>query len=173
MTDADESIERVRTKVAAKFAETLDDPALGKQIEIVLWNYILRCCQAEKAPLEWGPAFRHRYVSRAIGLNLFNLCKNETLRAGVRDGTIPPKKFVAMKPWELNPEMWGPIFERVAFKQLRRQLTVDAESAPDGLLQCRKCKSKKTQFVQMQTRSADEPMTVFASCLSCGNRWKQ
>ena len=25
---------------------------------------------------------------------------------------------------------------------------------------------------QAQTRSADEPMTTFALCLECGNRWK-
>jgi hypothetical protein len=25
---------------------------------------------------------------------------------------------------------------------------------------------------QMQTRSADEPMTTFVSCVACGNKWK-
>ena len=37
---------------------------------------------------------------------------------------------------------------------------------------CRKCKSKKCTYYQMQTRSADEPMTTFVSCLECGNRWR-
>ena len=27
-------------------------------------------------------------------------------------------------------------------------------------------------FLQMQTRSADEPMTTFVFCMECGNRWK-
>eukprot|EP00929_Paragymnodinium_shiwhaense_P066853 TRINITY_DN33588_c0_g1_i1.p1 TRINITY_DN33588_c0_g1~~TRINITY_DN33588_c0_g1_i1.p1 ORF type:complete len:427 (+),score=126.86 TRINITY_DN33588_c0_g1_i1:78-1283(+) len=41
-----------------------------------------------------------------------------------------------------------------------------------GMFTCGKCKGTKTTYYQMQTRSSDEPMTTFASCLSCGNRWK-
>ena len=35
-----------------------------------------------------------------------------------------------------------------------------------------KCKGNKCRYYQMQTRSADEPMTTFVTCLSCANRWK-
>jgi len=41
-----------------------------------------------------------------------------------------------------------------------------------GLFTCGKCKGTQTTYFQMQTRSSDEPMTTFASCLQCGNRWK-
>lgn len=34
---------------------------------------------------------------------------------------------------------------------------------------CRKCKSEKTAVSQAQTRSADEPMTTFVTCLECGS----
>ena len=37
---------------------------------------------------------------------------------------------------------------------------------------CRQCKSNKCSYYQMQTRSADEPMTTFVSCIMCGARWK-
>ncbi len=37
---------------------------------------------------------------------------------------------------------------------------------------CKRCKSRKTTYYEMQTRSADEPMTIFITCLTCGNRWK-
>ena len=41
-----------------------------------------------------------------------------------------------------------------------------------GMHKCWKCKTYKTIFHEMQTRSADEPMTVFVNCLNCGNSWK-
>jgi transcription elongation factor S-II len=41
-----------------------------------------------------------------------------------------------------------------------------------GQFKCGKCKSVKTTYYQMQTRSADEPMTTFVTCMGCGNRWK-
>jgi transcription elongation factor S-II len=41
-----------------------------------------------------------------------------------------------------------------------------------SLFTCGRCKSIKTTSTQKQTRSADEPMTVFVFCENCGNRWK-
>ena len=41
-----------------------------------------------------------------------------------------------------------------------------------GQFKCGKCKSVKTTYYQLQTRSADEPMTTYVTCLGCNNRWK-
>ncbi len=41
-----------------------------------------------------------------------------------------------------------------------------------GEFTCSKCKGTKTTHYSMQTRSSDEPMTVFVCCLNCGKRWK-
>ena len=40
------------------------------------------------------------------------------------------------------------------------------------LFKCGKCKSNDCSYFQLQTRSADEPMTTYVWCGSCGNRWK-
>ena len=42
----------------------------------------------------------------------------------------------------------------------------------DGVLKCGKCKSRKIDQVEAQTRSGDEAATLFCLCTSCGNRWK-
>ncbi len=171
------TVEDVRAKVAARFAETLGNESLGKKLEIVLWNYVLKSCQADQYPLEWSGALtksvRERYTTRAIGLDIYNLRTNETLRAKIISGELPLKKFISMNAFEMNPELWDPIFERKAAKALRQQARVDPDTMPDGLLECRRCRSKKTTYFQMQTRSADEPSTIFAHCLRCDNRWKQ
>ena len=42
----------------------------------------------------------------------------------------------------------------------------------DGILKCPKCKSMKTEYTEVQTRSADEPTTKKCFCNNCGYRWK-
>uniref|UniRef100_A0A7S0RJ62 DNA-directed RNA polymerase subunit n=1 Tax=Pyramimonas obovata TaxID=1411642 RepID=A0A7S0RJ62_9CHLO len=37
---------------------------------------------------------------------------------------------------------------------------------------CPKCDHGQAYFMQVQTRSADEPMTIFYKCCKCANRWK-
>lgn len=44
-------------------------------------------------------------------------------------------------------------------------------SGKDGFLKCRRCGSLDVDMDAKQTRSADEPMTVFARCNGCGTRW--
>lgn len=62
--------------------------------------------------------------------------------------------------------------------QIRKTALFEAERgqhmkmATTDQFKCGKCKQRKTQYYQMQTRSADEPMTTFVTCTNCGNRWK-
>jgi DNA-directed RNA polymerase subunit M/transcription elongation factor TFIIS len=43
----------------------------------------------------------------------------------------------------------------------------------ESILVCGKCKKRQVDYYEKQTRGADEPMTIFANCLHCGNRWRQ
>ncbi len=38
---------------------------------------------------------------------------------------------------------------------------------------CPKCSHGIALFKEIQTRSADEPMTIFYKCVNCGHNWKQ
>ena len=60
----------------------------------------------------------------------------------------------------------------LAKKDLERETARKNEEGYEGLFKCGKCKSTKTTYYQMQTRSADEPMTTFVTCTGCGNKWK-
>jgi len=42
----------------------------------------------------------------------------------------------------------------------------------DGILKCPKCKSMKTEYIEVQTRSADEPTTKKCFCNDCNYCWK-
>lgn len=42
----------------------------------------------------------------------------------------------------------------------------------EGIYTCNKCGKNKTTRIQLQTMSADEPMTNFIRCINCGSKWK-
>lgn len=74
------------------------------------------------------------------------------------------------------------LFEKTNHKKLLEDMKRDEECVLElvsnmkkertsGFLTCKNCRSTKVDVDQMQTRSADEPMTLFALCLDCGNRW--
>lgn len=42
----------------------------------------------------------------------------------------------------------------------------------EGIYTCNKCGKNKTTKIQLQTRSADEPMTNFIRCINCGSKWR-
>lgn len=81
--------------------------------------------------------------------------------------------LVKMKPEELASDARkqdnSKIRENALFEAERGQ---NLKKATTDQFQCGKCKQRKTTYFQMQTRSADEPMTTFVTCVNCGNRWK-
>ncbi|XP_056618648.1 transcription elongation factor A protein 3 isoform X4 [Triplophysa dalaica] len=98
--------------------------------------------------------------------------KNPNLRKNVLAGAIELSRIASMTAEEMASD---------ELKQLRNVLTQEAirehQMAKTGgtstdLLQCGKCKKRNCTYNQVQTRSADEPMTTFVLCNECGNRWK-
>ncbi|KDP21634.1 hypothetical protein JCGZ_03305 [Jatropha curcas] len=47
-----------------------------------------------------------------------------------------------------------------------------ALKATTDQFKCGRCGQRKTTYHQMQTRSADEPMTTYVTCVNCNNHWK-
>lgn len=57
-------------------------------------------------------------------------------------------------------------------KNIDKQMAAAGLKVEKGQFQCIRCKSWRTSYHEKQTRSADEPMTVFVQCLECGKRWR-
>lgn len=47
------------------------------------------------------------------------------------------------------------------------------ETAQKTTIRCVNCENDTAYFMQIQTRSADEPTTVFYRCTSCAKKWKE
>jgi len=99
--------------------------------------------------------------------------KNPALKEKIVNKKVKPLEVVNMRPEQLWPD--GPqadAIEKKIHKELRKQALTEEVKNQEGLFKCGRCKSMKTSYYEMQTRSADEPMTVFVSCLNCGKNWK-
>lgn len=78
------------------------------------------------------------------------------------------------RPHLLNPGRWTEAMDRAARKSLVQEAAhIDPKDVADGIVQCSRCRNRKVIYTEMQTRSADEPMTIFYRCVICDKSWKQ
>ena len=77
-------------------------------------------------------------------------------------------ELALLKSRDLFPSKWIAVIKHIEYQDLKKDTlrTTDA-------YQCYKCKKNKIVIYERQTRSADEPMTVFFECQNCGNKWKK
>lgn len=97
---------------------------------------------------------------------------NPELRSRINNGDLLPKDFIKMSPKEMAPESLKKELEEIKKKNLYNAQGATQERAVTDRFTCGKCKEKKVSYYQLQTRSADEPLTTFCTCENCGNRWK-
>ena len=133
-----------------------------------------------------GGAEKKAYASKARSL-YSNLKKNMTLTQRVLLGQVPAETLAKLKSEDLASEETKQARQEQAKKlidskrldweqanesKINEMCGIKGELLKASLFTCGRCKSTKTTSTQKQTRSADEPMTVFVLCLNCGKRWK-
>ena len=113
----------------------------------------------------------YRNKLRSLTMNLRNK-KNPELRDRLLTGGIRPEVFITMSPSEMAPESLKKELEKMHKQNLFEAQGATEKRAVTDRFTCGKCKHKRVSYYQMQTRSADEPLTTFCTCENCGNRWK-
>jgi transcription elongation factor S-II len=132
------------------------------------------------------PNDKTEYLAKARSL-FFNIKKNVDLTTQILLGQIPADELVDMTSEQLASDEKRKEMEERARKlmdtsrldweqanedKINEMCGIKGELLKASLFTCARCKSVKTTSTQKQTRSADEPMTVFVLCLNCGKRWK-
>jgi transcription elongation factor S-II len=72
---------------------------------------------------------------------------------------------------EIFPERNKELAEK-QFQREQRLLEGNKANATDQFF-CTRCHKRQCTYYELQTRSADEPMTIFVQCVNCGKRWTQ
>lgn len=127
-------------------------------LEKSIYNWCLnKCKELSIEPNYENDNFLNIYVQRFM--EIFDYLENHDYKTKVLNKEILSKDMGFIHYKEIDPEQWKPV-------------VYENESDSEGIFKCMKCKSQKTTYYSLQTRSADEPMTNFITCLNCGNRWK-
>lgn len=159
-----------RENIKNKFKDILKDEDLSINLEKGIFNYLIKEANARKIIKKWdNPYFTQLYIDRlrSIYINL----KNEELVNHIKSKEITPQIFAFMTHQEMNPERWNILIER-KIKRDSNKFTTNIQASTD-LFTCKKCKSKRSSYYEMQCRSADEPATIFITCLDCGRKSKR
>ncbi|KIR28584.1 transcription elongation factor S-II [Cryptococcus deuterogattii 99/473] len=113
----------------------------------------------------------YRAKMRSLFLNLKDK-GNPALRNEIVLGYISTEKVASMSKDEMASESVRMLKEKIASDNLFKAKAVGVTQAETDAFKCGRCHQRKCTYYQMQTRSADEPMTTFVTCTNCNNRWK-
>ncbi|KAG3120378.1 hypothetical protein PI124_g3662 [Phytophthora idaei] len=173
-------LDKVRATVRTKLKEILEASEGGDPGEVAA---AIEVAMARTYHMGAPGELKKDYMAKYRQLS-FNLKKNGDLRQNLLDDSVSGDQLIKMSAEELATEEKRAQIEKLrddAFQEARLDWAeanhekIQKQTGTEGtkgLFTCGRCKSSKTSNTQKQTRSADEPMTVFVMCHNCGNRWK-
>ena len=157
-------------KFSAVFDFVVDDPIV-LNLEKGIFNETIKYCKEKSIELKWSNInFSKKYsqLARKVLANITYTPNASDVKQKILENIWPAETIAAKTHQELHPEYYA----EIKLKIMAKHINMNPEQEHDGFFTCGKCKSKKTTYTQAQTRSADEPMTTFVTCLNCDHRWK-
>lgn len=158
-----------RDKVKNKLKLILKNERIAFNLEKGIYNYTIKTSDEKNLIKKWdNELFVIIYIEK-LKMILYNL-NNKDIYNKIINKKIKAHEFVFMSHQEIRPDLWDQLIEIKKIKD-ENKFSPKVEASTDDFT-CLKCKTKKCTFYQLQTRSADEPMTTFVTCINCGNRWR-
>ncbi|XP_059353318.1 transcription elongation factor S-II-like [Daphnia carinata] len=113
--------------------------------------------------------YKNRVRSRVSNLKD---TRNPNLRLNFLCGQVSPARLSNMTSEEMASDEMKNIRQKFTKESINDAQLATVQGTQTDLLKCGKCGKRNCTYNQVQTRSADEPMTTFVLCNACGNRWK-
>ena len=159
-----------RSNIRKELFKILNNSKQADNLEKGIYNYSIVQADENNIVKKWDNVyFAQIYIDRLRSV-MINLKKNPVLLNKVKNKKIKIHKIAFMTHQEMIPEQWEELINKKKIRDQHRY-TPKLDANTDNFT-CRKCKSTRCSYYQLQTRSADEPMTTFVTCIDCGSRWK-
>lgn len=105
-----------------------------------------------------------------LNINPESNIKNMVLLDKINSGEQDIAKLPYLTPQELYPELWEKLKEKQ--KATDEFLYLKKPEAATDEYKCSRCKQRRCIYTELQTRSIDEPMTKYITCLECNHKWQ-
>lgn len=161
-----------RNNISKRLEDIIGDEKKAKNIEISIFNYTIKQANEREIVKKWeneGFSMIYKERLRSIWINLMN--SDTGLLNNIKTDVISPTLVGSMTHQDMYPEKWKNLIEKKIERDNHKYNQNDKEGASQEFY-CTKCGKRETKYCQVQTRSADEPMTTFVTCVNCGNHWK-
>lgn len=167
----------VRDKVRELLAEALCK--VSGEVDDNLRDVVNACdpyrvaVQVETAMFDkWGRSNgAQKFKYRSIMFNIKDP-NNPDFRRKVLLGQYPPRSIIELSPEDMASDERQQENQKIKEKALFNSQLGGPPVASTDKFKCGRCGKNQTTYYQMQTRSADEPMTTYVTCVNCDNRWK-
>ncbi len=145
-------------------------------LERSIFEVTFQRAQKNYTPLNWrAPLFceAYRQTVRMILCNLHpkSPINNPRLLRRIQEGELTLAELPGLTSYEMYPENWFALKDKLL--QREQKILEGNKSRATNQFECRRCHKRECTYYELQTRSADEPMTIFITCLNCGKEWRQ
>ena len=148
---------QIRISTKASFKKLLSENII-KDIEESIYNFSIDYANVNETPYLLEQIYETK-VDEILKL----VKDNAEFIKKIKSNTLDLKQIAFLKPDELNPDKYDKINKKKELEEYKKN-----NQATSNVFECRKCKTKKCQVTQLQTRAADEPATTIVTCMECG-----
>ena len=158
-----------RCNIKKSFTDILNNSKDADNLEKGIYNRTLEIAEEKNIIKKWENIYFSQIYIDKLRTIYYNLKIPAVLKL-ITEHKIKPHELAFMTHQEILPDKWKQLIDDLKI-QNENKYTPKIEASTDNFT-CYKCKSKECSYYQLQTRSADEPMTTFVTCIKCGTRWK-
>ena len=166
---------KFRKNIECKINKVVKNDKLSRKIERSIFNFTIKEAKNKNVIRKWeNQNFCLIYIDRlkSIYFNIKNnsYVNNKHFLKKLKIKNMRNEEISNLSHRDMKPKLWKKLIDD-KIKRDENLVKGDISASTDEF-KCFKCFERVCTYYQLQTRSADEPMTTFVTCLKCGNRWR-
>ena len=167
---------KVRAKLTERFVNAMNESPdtaanMALNLERGIYNYTLRESDTKNIVKKWDNGYFVQIYADRLRTVCINMGSGHMIQL-LATKQIKAHELAFMSHQDMNPDKWSALIKAKQLRDKHKYETKVEASTDNFTCPNSKCRSTKCTYYQLQTRSADEPMTTFVTCIDCGKRWK-